>query len=251
MHMSFLDEIKIPLAEMVTGNSASYQLLQEALYIGNFIIIEENECYRIRPLLRSALQKRARNTYDSEKIREIYYNAGLYYEMQDDIPNALTMYENCDSKSRIVEILIRNAKCNPGNGNYFKLRKYYFLLPEEVIEKNSILISGMSMLYSLLLQPENSEKWYNKLKELEKDLVGAARREAKSRIAYLDIALPHRGIEGIIDIIKSVPSMLFDKGISLSELSVTVTNITILDCRLNLNHKGCKIYKNLVLLCYL
>lgn len=94
--MSFLDEIKIPLAEMVTGNSASYQLLQEALYIGNFIIIEENECYRIRPLLRSALQKRARNTYDSEKIREIYYNAGLYYEMQNAI-QAMAIILNLES----------------------------------------------------------------------------------------------------------------------------------------------------------
>ncbi|MDD3369199.1 MAG: LuxR C-terminal-related transcriptional regulator [Lachnospiraceae bacterium] len=221
MHMSFMEVFNVALAEMVTGNTDAHRLIQEALEIGNFMIVEQPEQYKIRPLLRTALQKRARNTYGSEKIRDIYYNAGLYYEMQDDIPNALAMYEISGNNDRIKEILIRNAGKNPGNGHYYELRKYYFSIKEEEIEKDVVLMSGISMLYSLLLQPELSDKWYEKLKQCEQKLEGAEKREARSRLTYLDIALPHRGINGIIDIIKSVPRLLFDKGISLPEFSVT------------------------------
>lgn len=93
MKMSFLDSFDASMAEMVTGNTNAYHLLQQTLTIGNFMVQEGEERYRFRPILRTALQKRAKNTYDAEEIRDIYYNTGLFYEMQDDIPNALQMYE--------------------------------------------------------------------------------------------------------------------------------------------------------------
>ena len=224
MHMSFVETFTIPLAEQITGNKKTYRLVQDAAEIGNFLMRADSESYQIRPVLRSSLLRRAKRLWDREKYLEIYYNAGHYYEMQDDVLTALELYEKSGNKNRIRELLIRNAEKNPGNGHYFTLRKYYLSLTEEEIETDAVLMSGMSMLYSLLLKPEESEYWYDRLCKYETEQSGGIKREAKSRIAYLDIALPHRGTVGILELMKDIPTLLFDDGITLPEFSVT-TNL--------------------------
>ena len=57
-------------------------------------------------------------------------------------------------------------------------------------------MAGMSMLYSLLMQEEESEYWYRKLEQFAAIAKGGQKREAVSRLACLDIALPHRGERG-------------------------------------------------------
>lgn len=176
--------------------------------------------YRLRPILLESLRRRALVTYGESGVREYACNAGLYYEMHGQILQALSMYEQSGHESRIRELLIRNARCNPGNGHYFELRKYYLRLKPEEIEGNVILMAGMSMLYSLLLQPEDSEYWYDRLTAYEKTVRGGEKQEAKSRLAYLDIALPHRGSKGMLHIMKHLPAALLSKG-GLPEFSVT------------------------------
>jgi len=220
MQISVTDTFTVPLAEMVTGNFYVQRFLEMASMTGNFLT-EKNGVYSLRPILLRALRHRAEIVCGSESVREYAYNAGLYYEMQDQIPQALEMYEKYGWKNRIKKLLIRNARRNPGNGHYFELRRYYFKLKEEEIEGNVILMTAMSMLYSLMLQPEKSEFWYEKLKVYESTAKGKDRQEAKSRLCYLDIALPHRGSRGMLHIMKSIPALLFDKGIGLPEFAVT------------------------------
>ena len=105
----------------------------------------------LRPILLESLRRRMAVSCGESAIREYSYNAGLYYEMQGRIPKALAMYERSGYTSRIRELLIRNARCNPGNGHYFELRKYYLQLKPAEIEGNVILMAAMSMLYSCLL----------------------------------------------------------------------------------------------------
>lgn len=218
--VSVVEEFNIPLAEIITGNNHVYVLLDKALSEGNFIS-REGDIYRMRPVLLQALQKRAERIYGSERIRGYAYNAGLYYETHERIIQALAMYERCGNDDRIRELLIRNARRNPGNGHYYELRKYYLSMKEEDIEGSVILMAGMSMLYSLLMQKKESEYWYDKLKAFAQVAKGGEKREALSRIAYLDIALPHRGSMNILKILKTIPSLLFDNGIGLPEFSVT------------------------------
>lgn len=220
MQISVVDEFTLPLAEMVTGNCRVSELLEKAAEAGNFLFCT-NGVYRLRFVLVKALRKKAAKRYGTKEIMDYTYNAGLYYEMHDQIVPALEMFERCGRKERIKELLIRNARLNPGNGHYFELRRYYFQLEEEEVEGNVILMTGMSMLYSMLLQGEESEYWYEKLKTFAENAKGGQKREALSRLVYLDIALPHRGSVDIIQVMKRVPFLLFDKGIRLPEFSVT------------------------------
>ncbi len=220
MQISVVEEFDLPLAEMISGNSQALGMVERALEAGNFLSVK-NGVYCLRSVLVGALRKRAVKVYGSVKMADYAYNAGLYYEMHDQIVPALAMFERCGRTERIRELLVRNARLNPGNGHYFELRRYYLSLKEEETEGSPVLMAGMSMLCSLLLQEEDSERWYRKLETYEMSAKGGQKREALSRLAYLDIALPHRGSTDTIQIMKRMPALLFDKGIGLPEFSVT------------------------------
>ena len=220
MQISVTDEFTLPLAEMVTGNRHAPELLERAVETGNFLSCKDG-VYRLRPQLIRALRRRAAKEYSPQERADHAYNAGLYYEMQGQIVPALAMYEQCGNKERIRELLIRNARLNPGNGHYFELRRYYLQMEEKELEDCPVLMAGMSMLYSLLMQEEESEYWYQKLEKFAASAKGGQKREAVSRLAYLAIALPHRGSADMIEIMKKMPALIFDKGMSLPEFSVT------------------------------
>lgn len=54
-------------------------------------------------------------------------------------------------------------------------------------------MAGMSLLQSILLNDEESEKWYQELLEFSKQQTGSMRKIAQARLLYLDISLPQRG----------------------------------------------------------
>ncbi len=220
MQVSVTDEFTLPLAEMVTGNCHAPELLERAVETGNFLSCKDG-AYRLRPQLIRALRRRAAKEYSPQERADHAYNAGLYYEMQGQIVPALAMFEQCGKKERIRGLLIRNARLNPGNGHYFELRRYYLQMEEKELEESPVLMAGMSMLYSLLMQEEESEYWYRKLEQFAACAKGGQKREAVSRLAYLDIALPHRGSADMINIMKRMPALIFDRGMSLPEFSVT------------------------------
>lgn len=58
---------------------------------------------------------------------------------------------------------------------------------------------GMSLLQSILMNVEESERWYHELEEYQKRAEGSEAREARGRLITLDISLPHRGITGMTD----------------------------------------------------
>ena len=220
MQVSVVDEFTLELAEMISGSLHVTALLEQAAEAGNFMT-QENGVYRLRPVLIQALRNRALKIYGRERIKDFKYNAALYYEMHDEVVPALKLFEECGKTERIKNLLIRNARMNPGNGHYYELRRYYFNLDEREIADSPVLMAGMSMLCSMLMDGEKSEYWYEKLKAYAANAKGGIRREAQSRLCYLDIGLPHRGSRDVLAVMKNIPALLFDKGNQLPEFSVT------------------------------
>ena len=220
MQVSVVDEFTLELAEMISGNLHVTALLERAAEAGNFMT-QKAGVYRLRPVLIQALRNRALKLYGRERVQDFKYNAALYYEMHDEVVPALKLFEECGKTERIKNLLIRNARMNPGNGHYYELRRYYFNLDEREIADSPVLMAGMSMLCSMLMDGEKSEYWYEKLKAYAANAKGGIRREAQSRLCYLDIGLPHRGSRDVLAVMKNIPALLFDKGNCLPEFSVT------------------------------
>lgn len=220
MQVSIVDHFTIEMASFITGSGMTARTLSVADNIGSFVDEDKGVYTLRRPLLLLMRQKRD-ETYDISYVRNLYHNAGLYYETKGQIIKALEMYEKSGNTRRVKELLIRNARCNPANGYYFELKPYYEALPEEEIRKNPTLLAGMSMMYSLTMEVDKSEYWYQQLKQFAKTAKGMDLREASIRLAYLDISLPHRGSKGLVEILTSMSSLIFSKGMKLPELSVT------------------------------
>lgn len=220
MEMSVLDQFDVQMARMVTGRNDVEQMIARVQEIGNFIV-EKDGVYEYLPIVKFSMRRRLARERNLEQINQLYYNAGHMYEMQDKVMEALKMYETIGNEEGIARILIANARKNPASGHYFQLRKYYLSLSEEDICKSPVLMAGMSMLQSMLMNEEQSEYWYDLLKKQAQKLSGSAKREANSRLLYLDIGLPHRGTVHMVDILKHAGTLLRDRKVVLPEFSLT------------------------------
>lgn len=220
VEMSVVEQFDAGMAHMATGRGNVQELLKKALETGNFLK-EKDGMYEYNFVLKGAVHAYLERKYDRELLYRIYYNAGRMYEIYGDIPNALQMYEKCGDEQSILRLLVANARQNPATGHYFELRRYYLMLPEESIAASPVLTAGMSMLQSILMNPEESERWYEKLEKFAREHEGSARREAKNRLLYLDIGLPHRGTVQMVDLLKHAGTLLKDGKVILPEFSVT------------------------------
>jgi len=212
----------IELAEFVSGSENALRILNEASSIGSFVIKEESS-YKLRPLLRKFLKWKVENNYSIEEQNKLYHRGGLYYETQDNLEKALFYYKKANAFEDISRLLIENAKKHVGTDHYYETREYYFSLSNELIQQSPVLMSGMSLLHSLLLQVEQSEHWYAELSDYAKKQPynSESKTEAEIRCAYLDIALPHRNHDNIIPLIKSASSFLIKRGKHFPEFSAT------------------------------
>ena len=118
MQISVVDAFTPELAAMISGNLHVAALLERAAEAGNFLT-QEDGVYRLRPVLVQALRNRALKVYGTERFKDFQYNAALYYEMHNETVPALRLFEECGKTERIKNLLIHNARMNPGNGHYY------------------------------------------------------------------------------------------------------------------------------------
>ena len=218
--MSVVDSFSEELAVAVTQNPNARKIINQACNIGNFLI-KEGDSYKIRPIPLAGWRHQANKLLSNEEVAVLRQRAALYYEKEDELEKAIFLYSENGDIEGVKNILMKNSAQNPSNGHYAGLTKYYFTLSDKEIENSVILMSGMSMTCSMCFKIEESEKWYNKIKECESSLKGAEKNEARRRIAYLDIALPHRGSGSVLKTMKSIGTLISTKGLELPEFSVT------------------------------
>lgn len=220
MQVSVVDHFSLALAEAITGDDQTAMMLRHAMCTGNFIGQEDGE-YRIRNGLLEPLRIRALKEMGRQRVNQCRDHAARFYELHDDLPAALALYEASDNQESIRALLVRNARRNPGSGWYFEMRRYYMALDDAVICKSPVLMAAMSMLYSILMDSERSEMWYQRLRDYAAEAQGGDKREAQSQLVYLDIGLPHRGSANLISIMKAVPSVLRRSEFTLPAFSLT------------------------------
>lgn len=228
MKVSIVQEFTLELATEISGSARARYYLEEAMSIGNFVTIEK-DTYRLEESVVQSMERRRYLKMTQEQIYELYYNAGLYYRMHGQVMQALEMFQKCRHVGQISEILIENAKYNPSITYIYELRKYYLEMDETAVKGRVELIAGLCMIQSLRLDVEKSEYWYSVLQEKERMAKGKTKRLAKSYLAYLDIALPHRGSSNIADLIKKSAALLMNREISLPEFSITSNAPTMMN----------------------
>lgn len=225
------DSFTPAMAEAVNDELNTGELLGQLERNTTMLVMDGLGAYRFHRIFHLYLAWKVSQEYSAADRRALYERAGRYYESIDDIVHALECYTQGGNTHKVMSLLERHAALHPGVGHYYETERFYRALPEAEILKSPTLMSGMSMLCAMTLDFEASEDWYDKLcryaSSLNKD--DAEYREARTRIAYLGIALPQRGSAGLIELIGNLFTILTEKKIKLPAFSVTSTLPSIMN----------------------
>ena len=161
----------------------------------------------------------------------LFSRGGLYYELKEDYPHALECYTKGGDHSKVSELLIRNAELHPGMGHYREMEQYYRALPHSEILASPALMQGMSMLCALAVDYDGSEYWYDQLRQFAQSCPrqDAAGKQARSRLAWLDISLPQRSVDSLTETFPAVFRLMTNKEVALPPFSVTSTLPSIMN----------------------
>ena len=220
----------LDLARIVSGDSHAGERLVYLQRQTSMLLYEGEKC-RFWPAFRRFLLWELDREYTDEQRRSLYNRGGLYYELHQDYGRALACYEQGGERRKVSELLRRSAELHPGMGHYEELAAYYEKLTDEEIAASPALMQAMSMLRALRGDYEGSQRWYDTLKAFAAARGGgdAAGREARGRLAWLDISLPQRGVSGLTEVMTAAFRLLTNRQIVLPAFSVTSTLPSIMN----------------------
>lgn len=223
LELAPFEQFDLEMARMVSGDPHAGDLLDWLLHNTSMLRCEDLHTFSFWPQFRTFLLWQMGREYTDEKRKTIFGRGGLYYELKEDYAHALACYTKGGDHSRVSDLLVRNAELHPGMGHYSEMENYYRSLPESEIAASPSLMQGMSMLCALAMDYEGSERWYRELREFWKrcEKQDAAGKQARGRLAWLDISLPQRGVDGLAATIPAVFTLLTNKELTLPSFSVT------------------------------
>ena len=223
LELAPFESFDLEMARMVSGDPRAGDLLDWLLRYTTMFRCDDRQHYHFWSGFREFLLWEMEREYTEEKRRALLSRGGLYYELKEDFSSALDCYTRGGDHAKVSELLIRNAELHPGMGHYAEMEQYYRALPEAEILASPSLMQGMSMLCALSADYDGSEHWYGCLKQFVERCgkEDAAGRQARGRLAWLDISLPQRGVKRLTDTIPAVFQLLTNKELSLPSFSVT------------------------------
>ena len=231
LSLALFEEFGAELAKIASGDSSAGEYLAQ-IHKNTTMLIEDGlDNFRFWPIFRDFLLWEQRREYTDEQIRACYGRGGLYYELHENYGKALECYSKSGETAKVSELLIKSISMHPGMWHYYEMEPYFYSLPESKIRTSPALMQGMSMLCALNADYEGSEKWYSELESfaMVRNKSDEAAKEAKSRIAFLDISLPQRKAEGLVQTITSVFRAFSAREITLPSFSVTSTLPSIMN----------------------
>lgn len=223
LELAPFESFDLEMARMVSGDPRAGERLDWLLRYTTMLRYDDCQRFHFWPGFRAFLLWEMEREYIEEKRKALFSRGGLYYELKEDYAHALECYTSGGDHSKVSELLVRNAELHPGMGHYAEMEKYYRSLPEAEILASPSLMQGMSMLCALAMDYEGSERWYGELQAFAERCgrQDAAGKQARSRLAWLDISLPQRGVNGLTETIPAVFRLLMNKEVALPSFSVT------------------------------
>ena len=223
LELAPFESFDLEMARMVSGDPHAGERLDWLLRYTTMLRYDDCQRFHFWSGFRAFLLWEMEREYTEEKRKALFSRGGLYYELKEDYAHALECYTSGGDHSKVSELLVRNAELHPGMGHYAEMEKYYRSLPEAEILASPSLMQGMSMFCALAMDYAGSERWYGELQAFAERCgrQDAAGKQARSRLAWLDISLPQRGVNGLTETIPAVFRLLMNKEVTLPSFSVT------------------------------
>jgi LuxR family maltose regulon positive regulatory protein len=203
--VSLFDKVDDRLVLKVLGEKEGKDFL-DALRHATCFVAHDTKGWYVRQGLRQFCAWERRRKGMAEEYERAITRAIDCYAEEGDHMSALDLCARCGRKEKMLDILKEHARLHPGNGSFFELERYYHELPDSIVRDSARLMRVMSMLDSLSMDIMESERWYEEL-ETYAEAPGHTKEErdkARSYLAYLDLALPHRRLSSIVDAVKAL-----------------------------------------------
>ncbi len=212
------------MARMITGKNDAPVLMKRIVNNSYALMMDAPDSFYFDPIVREPLFQEMKDLYPKEYLEGHYRRAAQYYEISNRIPDAISYYLKLDDTDKIRELLIRDTRMRPANGDYTGLRHAYARLSEESILSSPELMKGICLVESLQGHADESERWYRELigfiqRTPEEDPRRSAAEEAA---AYLNIALSCRGTK---DFFRTVMEIAKDERFTGSDTWKTGFNV--------------------------
>ncbi len=228
------------MARIVTGRNDAPRLMEQIARKSYMLLRSGEKEYAFVPLVRQALFDEMRNLYTQDYINGQYKRAALYFELQNQVPKAISYYRQLADTEKIRELLIRDSFNRPADGDYVDLREGYALLREETILAYPELIKGKCEIECLQGHAEESDRWYEALEQFIRQTPpkDVRRRTAEEAKAYLDLCLSQRGTRNTLRRLLAAAkspglrqSAVWRNGFNVSGNSVSLLNGALDFCR--------------------
>lgn len=223
MELAPFEEFCTEFAKMVSGDAYAGEILARLQENTRMLKFEGSDRFRFWTFFHKFLMWEQNREYTVSQQKAIYSRGALYYELHEEYDKALEYYKKSGEERKISELLIRLTYLHPGMGHYQKLQKYYMSISDELVRGSPALMQSKSMMCALCGDYDASQRWYEELKTFEalREKNDAAAKEAKSRLLWLDIALPQRGVKGLADAINLSFRLIANREVSFPPFSVT------------------------------
>lgn len=194
-NLSPFEHFSEDMARMVTGRRDAPKLMDGIVRKSYMLLRGAEGEYTFIPIVRQALFSEMRNIYTQDYINGQYKRAALYYELQNQMPQAINYYKRLNDVEKIRELLIRDTFNRPADGDYVNLREGYAMLDEETILAYPELMKGKCVIESLSGHARESDRWYEELEKFIRrtPVRDARRKSAEEARAYLDLSLSQLG----------------------------------------------------------
>lgn len=222
MRLSCLDEFDLELASavLVMDETRTHMILRRAMRIGSFLE-GTGETWRIEPMMRRALQKKALRDLGERTILQCQYSAGLYYEKKNKMRGALSYYRSCGALQCTADVLTQGKNHYMWQGGDPLFQDAFSSLPEEMIRKEPRFLAANARLCAEKMKLEESDSWYEALEDFAEEQTGGTRREALMLLYALDLSLPQKSSREILEKLAKLPGITEQSGLPLPDVSFT------------------------------
>lgn len=206
LSMAPFESFRAPLAVALTHHDTASQRLHAIAESACLLELVPPEQFVFSEVMREVLCEHLLAVRGQAYIAQAHAKAASYYDQQGDIPNALKEYAIVNDQENIRKLLLLNVTKQGGSDFYIEAMPYYLSIPEEEILASPVLMQGLSMLLSLTCHAQESERWYDELKQFRDRAAqdSPERKIAQDALNYLDIALPHHGIKNFPNLLLSI-----------------------------------------------
>lgn len=232
LEMSGFENFNILLSQIITGQADAENIIRKVFEQGILLFEESNDCYNFNKYIQKFLETKRDIYFSKDYIKNLYANAGRFYETYEDTEKALENYLKAEDFSSLVNVLSKISKNGIIETKLWLYRHYLHSIPIEYIKKDISLCIGMIMLNILCFNLDEVDRWYNYLKERYSSIDNNSQEKKliKNKLLYLGIIISYQNNDQIfIESLKSFIAEIKSGNFKIHHIPFTVSRPSIIN----------------------